>query len=344
MTMTTQTTTTTPTEAIRTMARTRQRGAARFVAFGTALGAAALTPSAARADAQTHAAEVGRAQAEMTRTLGFVPEFTKPIPANLLPGVWRQVRDFEISPNTALAPKTKGMIGLAIAAQMPSRLTTWSYTKCARASGATEAEVKEAVAVAALVRHWSTFFNGVQLDETKFRAEIGKLRDNLTKAMASGSPPPAPLPIVDASSVLKDAEQSFGFVPEFVKRYPAEALPGAWMAFRAVEMDPQTALSGKVKSLVSLAVASQIPCRYCVIADSEFAKLEGATDREITEAIAMAAMARQHITLVEGLQIDERAYRRDWERLTSPRHAQRSGSGKAAGAGKVASRTAAGGE
>jgi hypothetical protein len=31
----------------------------------------------------------------------------------------------------------------------------------------------------------------------------------------------------------------------------------------------------------------------------------------------MGAMARQYITLVEGSQVDEKAYKRDWERLTS---------------------------
>ena len=272
-------------------------------------------PAAARADAAA-------TQAEIAKTVGFVPSFVKAMPANLVPGLWQETRDFEISDKTALSVKSKDLIGLAIAAQMPSRLTVWSYGKCARASGATEAEVKEAVAIAALARHWSTFFNGIQLDEGKFRGEIGKLRENITRAMASGSPPPAPLAISNADSVFKDAQQSFGFVPEFLRRFPPEALPGAWLSFRNVDMNPETALPGKIKSLVSLAVASQIPCRYCVIADTELAKLEGASEREIAEAVAMGAVARQYITLIEGLQVDEKAYRRDWERLTAgPRSA-----------------------
>lgn len=271
--------------------------------------AALACPASVRADTAS-------VYAEITKTAGFVPGFIKALPANLLPGVWQEVRDFEMNDKTALSSKTKDLIGLAIAAQMPSRLTVWSYGKCAKANGATEAELKEAVAMSALARHWSTFFNGMQLDEGKFRAEIGKLRENILKAASSGSPPPAPLAITDAASVLKDVQQSFGFVPEFIKRFPPEALPGAWLSMRNVEMNPQTVLPGKVKSLIGLAVSSQIPCRYCVIADTEFSKLEGATDREIAEAVAMGSMARQYITLVEGLQLDEKAYRRDWERLT----------------------------
>jgi len=104
---------------------------------------------------------------------------------------------------------------------------------------------------------------------------------------------------------------------------------------------PQTALPGKVKSLVGLAVSSQIPCRYCVFADTEFAKLEGASEREIAEAVAAGSIARQYITLIEGLQVDEKAYRRDWERLTSGGGANGAKkSAAAAPAGKATARMA----
>ena len=232
------------------------------------------------------------------------------------PGSGRRRGDYELNKKTALDGKTKDLIGLAIAAQLPSRLTAWSYSLCAKASGATDAELKEAVMMSAIARHWSTFFNGMQLDETKFRAEIAKLRENITKAMASAAKPPAPIEITDAESVFKDAQQASGSCRSSCgasRRGAARRLP----EMRNVEMNPQTALPGKVKSLIGLAVSSQIPCKYCVIADTEFAKLEGATEREIAEAVAMGAMARQYITLVEGLQVDEKAYRKDWERLTS---------------------------
>jgi len=299
-----------------------------LVALTLGAAAALAAPAAARADGDA-------TQAEIARTVGFVPGFVKAMPANVLPGVWLEARDFEMNTKTALTQKTKDLIGLAIAAQMPSRLTAWSYTKCARSNGASEAETKEAVAIAALARHWSTFFNGMQLDEGKFRAEIGKLRENITKAVAAGTPPPAPLPITDGASVIKDAQQSFGFVPDFLRRFPPEALPGAWLGFRNVDMNPQSALPGKVKSLIGLAVSSQIPCRYCVIADTEFARLDGASDREIAEAVAMGGIARQYITLVEGLQVDEKTYRRDWERLTSGPHTAAKGSAPARMAAKA---------
>src|SRR2546423_803001 len=137
------------------------------------------------------------------------------------------------------------------------------------------------------------------------------LAENIKKAMASNSPPPAPIEVVDARSALKDIEQSFGSVPDFARKSPPAALAGAWREMRDVEMTPGTALPDKYKSLISLAVAAQIPCKYCIVADTEFAKLAGATDQEVSEAIAMASLTRNWSTLLSGLQIDEASYRRD---------------------------------
>ena len=89
-------------------------------------------------------------------------------------------------------------------------------------------------------------------------------------------------------------------------------------------MNPATALSGKNKELVGLAVAAQIPCRYCIIAHTEFAKLNGATDAEINEAVAMASLTRNLSTMLNGLQVDETQFRKDLDRLVKgARNAQK---------------------
>jgi alkylhydroperoxidase/carboxymuconolactone decarboxylase family protein YurZ len=54
-----------------------------------------------------------------------------------------------------------------------------------------------------------------------------------------------------------------------------------------------------------------------VIADTQFAKLEGASEREITEAVAMAALVRKWSTLLNGVQADEAQYRKDIDRLVA---------------------------
>jgi AhpD family alkylhydroperoxidase len=290
-----------------------------------------LALSLTAAVAGTSRAEVSpadAARADIQKTLGFTPDFVKALPEASLAGLWAEVKGFEEG-KTALSGKDKELIGLAVSAQAGSRRSVYAYKGCARAKGASPAEVAEAIGIAGLTRRMSTFMNGVQLDEGKFRAEVAEFVANVTKAAAAKVSPPPPLKVVDAASALADIKQTFGLVPEFLKRMPDTALPGAWLQMRDLEINPKTALPGKTKSLISLAVAAQIPCRYCVIADTQFAKLEGATDQEIAEAVTMAGVARNFGTLVDGLEVDEAAFRRDWDRMTggdkSARVARRNG-------------------
>ena len=74
---------------------------------------------------------------------------------------------------TALDAKTKALISLAVAAQIPCQYCIWSDTRDAMAAGATEDEVHEAVAIAGLTRNWSTVLNGYQIDFSTYKKELG---------------------------------------------------------------------------------------------------------------------------------------------------------------------------
>lgn len=263
--------------------------------------------------AQTNpAAEAARA--DIKGTFGFVPGFLNAVTPSALPGAWEEMKNLQISQNTALSCKVKELIGLAVAAQVPCKYCTYAHTEFAKLSGANETEVGEAVAMAALTRHWSTVLQGQQTDLAKFKTEIAALIARMKSAPKAAAPAMTP-PVTDAKSALAEIQQMFGTVPEFFKRFPAEGLAGAWKEMRDLEMSPKTALADKHKSLIGLAVASQIPCAYCLAADTEFAKLAGASDREISEAIGMAALTRHWSTLLNGLQTDESAFKRDIDKL-----------------------------
>ena len=256
------------------------------------------------------------AKADIQKTLGFVPQFFTRLPEAALPGVCEEMKTLQMNPATTLNGKTKELIGLGVAAQIPCKYCILAHTDFAKLNGASDAEVGEAVAMAAITRHWSTFLNGIQTDETKFRGEIAKIVENVKKASASKSPAPPPVNVVDGNTALKEATQMLGgYVPEFIREFPSEARSGAWKTFRDVQLSPATALNGKQKELVGLAVASQVPCKFCVIAHTEFAKLNGATDTEIKEAIGMASFTREMSTLLNGMQVDEAQFRKDVDRL-----------------------------
>src|SRR5262245_38808943 len=264
--------------------------------------------------------EADAARADIQKTFGFVPGFMKVMPDLALPGAWTEFKALQVNPMTAVPPKMKELVGLAVAAQIPCEYCIYAHTEFAKLNGATDAEIAEAVTMGALTRKWSTFLNGIQTDEGKFRAEFGQLVANMKKMMASGAaaaPPPKPMPVADGKAALKEVEQSFGLVPEFLRRYPQEGLAGAWTEMRDVEMNPSSAIPGKYKSLIGLAVASQIPCKFCIIADTEFAKLEGASDREITEAVAMSGLVRHWSTIMNGRQADKAAFKKDVNRLVA---------------------------
>ena len=87
--------------------------------------------------------------------------------------------------------------------------------------------------------------------------------------------------VTDAASAYKDIENTFGSVPTFMRRFPEVAIAPAWREFKAVQLSKTTELPIKEKELIGLAVASQIPCTYCIVFHTEIAKMNGATDEEI---------------------------------------------------------------
>jgi len=114
-----------------------------------------------------------------------------------------------------------------------------------------------------------------------------------------------------AGGAYRDIEDTLGSVPTFFKLFPQEGIGGAWTEFKTVQLNPHTALSGKEKELIGLAVAAQIPCTYCIYFHTQAAKLNGATDPEVREAVAMAAITRHWSTVLNGMQADPATFRQE---------------------------------
>ncbi|TIP50248.1 MAG: carboxymuconolactone decarboxylase family protein, partial [Mesorhizobium sp.] len=114
---------------------------------------------------------------------------------------------------------------------------------------------------------------------------------------------PARAEDVSATAAYKDIQATLGTVPDMFKTLPDVAVAGAWAEIKGVQLNPNTALNGKTKELMGLAVASQIPCQYCIYFHTLAAKANGASDEEIKEAIAMAAIVRHWSTMLNGSQV-----------------------------------------
>jgi AhpD family alkylhydroperoxidase len=114
-----------------------------------------------------------------------------------------------------------------------------------------------------------------------------------------------------AQAAYRDIEQTLGMVPGFFKQFPEAGIAGAWNEFKSVQLNPNTKLNGKVKELIGLAVAAQIPCHYCIYFHTAAAKLNGASDDEIRETVAMAAIVRHWSTVLNGMQVDYAGFKQE---------------------------------
>jgi AhpD family alkylhydroperoxidase len=126
---------------------------------------------------------------------------------------------------------------------------------------------------------------------------------------------PAHAEDASATAAYKDIQATLGTVPDMFKTLPDVAVAGAWAEIKGVQLNPNTALSGKTKELMGLAVASQIPCQYCIYFHTLAAKANGASDEEIKEAVAMAAIVRHWSTMLNGSQVDLAAFKKQTDDL-----------------------------
>jgi AhpD family alkylhydroperoxidase len=130
--------------------------------------------------------------------------------------------------------------------------------------------------------------------------------------------PPTNLP----ADLRTEVTNVFGFVPAFVNVLGPNEGRLWWNAVRDFQLSDKTALSGKVKELIGLGVSAQIPCHYCVLFHTEAARLNGATEQEIQEAVFMASLTRQGSTILNGTALPQATFDKDLERIVAHLKAQ----------------------
>ncbi len=249
--------------------------------------------------------EPANAIADLKSTFGFLPSFVDALTEQSIPGAWNEAKQLRFSTGTSLDTKTKGLIALGVATQIPCEHLIYFEKKATLQDGASKQELQETVLMSAITRHWSTVLNGSQLDFNEFKKEADKVMEHVKKMMEEmhGQTPSEEMFLfkpTTASDAYKDIEKMFGLIPKFFLLFPREAIAGAWSEFKAVQMNPHSALSGKQKELIGLGVAAQIPCNYCVYFHRSAAILNGASDREIQEAISIAALTRHWSAIFHG--------------------------------------------
>lgn len=109
------------------------------------------------------------------------------------------------------------------------------------------------------------------------------------------------------SQIEDEMKQTFGLVPSFFNRVPDDLLDHEWQLFRRLELG-ETLIPNKYKELMMLAVHAETRCRYCTLFHTEAAKLFGASDEEIQEAVHLAKHTVSWSAYLNGLRIDEKTF------------------------------------
>lgn len=141
-----------------------------FVAFILlTIDLSAQTTSGGNAAAGTKTYE--QTKQEITSMFGFFPLIFQAYPSYDLPGAWENFKQLG-DPNNKIPPKYRELIQLAVAAQIPCVYCVYFHTASAKALGATDDEIKEAVAQGANTRQWSMILQGNQVDFEAFKKEV----------------------------------------------------------------------------------------------------------------------------------------------------------------------------
>ena len=82
------------------------------------------------------------------------------------------MKSTDLNENTALPSKVRELIGLVVAVQIPCEYCIYYHIKAARAAGASQEEIREAVHQASPTRHWSTILYGNQYSLDAYRTGI----------------------------------------------------------------------------------------------------------------------------------------------------------------------------
>ena len=130
---------------------------------------------------------------------------------------------------------------------------------------------------------------------------------------------------MNRDKVYKEIKEMFGLVPSFFKLVPDSILEHEWELFKAIQIK-ETAIPNKYKELIGVGISAAVRCRYCSLFHTEMAKLNGATDEEIEEAVHYTKNSVGWGTYLNGMQIDYDQFKKEIQQVCEYVREKQSGS------------------
>jgi AhpD family alkylhydroperoxidase len=118
---------------------------------------------------------------DIEETLGFVPGFWELNEGDLV-NEWPNFKR-HMTEETAIPPKYKEFIGLAVAANLKCPYCQEFHTGAARLHGATDEELREVAYLASFTSRYSAILHGLNYDLDTFSEEFGRIADHMEQHM-----------------------------------------------------------------------------------------------------------------------------------------------------------------
>jgi AhpD family alkylhydroperoxidase len=116
------------------------------------------------------------------------------------------------------------------------------------------------------------------------------------------------------TQIEQDMRDTLGIVPSFMSRIPDQFLDHEWTLFRELGLG-ETLIPNKYKELIGVAVHAETKCRYCTLFHTEAAKLFGATEEEIQEAVHYAKFTVGWSVYLNGMQEDYDQFQHELQQI-----------------------------
>jgi len=115
--------------------------------------------------------------------------------------------------------------------------------------------------------------------------------------------------------VLSEIEQMFGLVPVMFRAVPESTIELEWNLFKSVHLE-EGAIPNKYRELIGVAISAVTKCRYCAYFHTEMAKLNGASEEEIEDAVHFAKSSAGWSTYIHGHQVNYEEFVKEIDMVT----------------------------
>lgn len=106
------------------------------------------------------------------------------------------------------------------------------------------------------------------------------------------------------AEVHAEMKEMFGTVIGFVDQISDEFIDEEWDVMKRLQFG-ETLIPNRYKELIGLGIAAATRCRYCTLFHTEAAKLFGASDEEVQEAVHYGKLVSGWSFYLNGLRVDE---------------------------------------